>query len=127
MDEYKSEHKQVEENLEGDLAVMTDCLKKVKNELENRVRELSGPSQGSPLQSSSIKGESSTFLVPCSPRSINESSLTVSYPKLPMSDELLTLMNSSGIVEEKKHKQNRNRRSLNTNDILFQRSLSSKA
>ena len=125
LDEYKWEHKKVEENLEGELAVMTNCLTKVKNELETRVRDLNGPSQGSLLQSSSVKVESSTFSVPCSPINIKDSSLTVSYPKLPMSDELLTLVNSSGIVEEQKQKQNRNRKSLNTNDISFQRSLSS--
>lgn len=111
------EHKQVEDDLEDEIAVMKDCLTKVENELETRVRGLDDVFDKTPSKSSTIKQEFARRSVPCCLQNTDYPSFSVNYPKLPMSEDLLTLVNSTRIVEEQEQKQNGNRLSLNTNVV----------
>ena len=95
------EHKKEEEDLEDEIASMEDRLADVKSDLESRMRdlEITFEEDESPSKVSTVKMDSSPFSIPSAPMSsdINSSPppMSVSYPKLSMTEGVLTMENSN--------------------------------
>ena len=117
------EHNQEERDLEDEISFMEKCVVQVRKDLESRMRDIEGAFEGalednSPSKTSTIKADFAHVLTPTAPPITDEENLynscndylSSSYPKLPMSDELVTLVNSTRIRHH-----NGNRLSLNLN------------
>ena len=101
LEEYRIEHKKEDEALEDEIAAMEDRLAEVKSDLEARMKdlEIQFEQDDSPSQSSTVKADMNPFSIPSAPSMAgsDDSSpqMSVSYPKLGMSDGMLTLENST--------------------------------
>ena len=101
LEEYRLEHKKEEEDLEDEIAAMEDRLAEVKGDLETRMRDLAivFEEDESPSKASTIKGE---FSIPTAPLDEVDhgSPMSCSYPKLSMQEGMLTLDNSTRILQQ---------------------------
>lgn len=106
LEEYRLEHKKEEEDLEDEIANMEDRLAEVKGDLETRMRDLAivFEEDESPSKSSTIKGDPSPFSMPSAPIIVDGDNspppTSVSYPKLSMEDGMLTLENSTRMLQQ---------------------------
>ena len=106
LEEYRLEHKKEEEDLEDEISGMEDRLAEVKSDLESRMRDLEivFEQEDSPSKASTIKGDPSPFSIPSAPINVDVDSspptMSVSYPKLSMTDGLLTLDNSNKMLNQ---------------------------
>ena len=95
------EHKKEEEDLEDEIATMEDRLADVKSDLESRMRdlEITFDEDESPSKASTVKADISAFSIPSAPMSsdMNHSPppMSVSYPKLSMTEGMLTMEDST--------------------------------
>ena len=115
LEEYRIDHRKEEEDLEDEIASMEDRLGEVKKDLEMRMRELeitfekSDPPSRTPSSATTIqgKGDLSVFSLPSAPQATADDgasstlmNLSVSYPKLSISDGMLTLDNSTKMLQQ---------------------------
>jgi len=101
LEEYRMEHKKEEEDLEDEIASIEDRLADVKSDLESRMRdlEITFDEDESPSNASTVKVDNSSFSIPSAPMSsdMNHSPppMSVSYPKLSMTEGMLTMEDST--------------------------------
>ena len=113
LEEYRIDHRKEEEDLEDEIAGMEDRLAEVKKDLEMRMRELeitfekSDPPSRAPSSASTLpgKGDFTPFSLPSAPHATTDDGasstlMSVSYPKLSISDGMLTLDNSTKMLQQ---------------------------
>ena len=105
LEEYRIEHHKEDEDLKHEIARMEDRLGEVKSNLETRMRdlEMEFEQDGSPSTASTIKGDLCPFSMPSAPIIADSDSspqMSVSYPKLSMSDGMITLENSTRMFQQ---------------------------
>ena len=113
LEEYRIDHRKEEEDLEDEIGGMEDRLAEVKKDLETRMRDLevtidksdgfrTPPSTASTLP---LTGDSNPFSIPSAPQAMTDggdssSLMSVGYPKLSISDGMLTLDNSTKMLQQ---------------------------
>ena len=113
LEEYRIDHRKEEEDLEDEISGLEDRLAEVKKDLETRMRDLeikleqSDPYGTPPSSASTLsgKGDLNKFSMPSAPQIMTDGGdssplMNIAYPKLSISDGMLTLDNSTKMLQQ---------------------------